>query len=145
MKVFNRRATHDYQIYDKFEAGIVLSGAEVKSVRDGHLQLEDSFVRVKDGEAWLENAHIHPYSFADSREYNPRQARKLLLHRKELLKLQLQAQQGMSIIALSCYNKGRNIKLEIALARGKKKYEKREDLKKRDAAREVETALRGKI
>jgi len=145
MRITNRRASRDYLISEKFEAGIVLSGAEVKSVRGGHLQLEESFVRLKEGEAWLENAHIHPYGFADAREIDPRRSRKLLLHRNELLKLEQKTAEGMSVIALACYNKGGNLKLEIALARGKKKYEKREAIKKRDIQREVEKVFRGKF
>ena len=144
MRISNRRAYKDFQIFDKFETGIVLTGAEVKSIKAGHLQLEESFVRLKDNAAWLENAHVHPYGFADNRSYNPRRVRKLLLHKKELLKIRQKLTESMSLVALSCYNKGRNIKLEIALARSKRKYEKREELKKRDIQREVDIALRGK-
>jgi len=144
MHISNRRVYRDYQISDKLEVGLVLSGAEVKSIKGGHMQLEESFVRFKDGELWLENAHIHPYGFADNRTYDPRRRRKLLAHKKELLKIKLKVDQGMSLVALACYNKGRNLKLEIGVARSKKNYEKREVIKKRDIQREVEVVLRGK-
>jgi len=138
MKIINRRAPYDYQLLEKFEAGIVLSGPEVKSVKAGHLHLEEAFCQVKNGELWLFNAHIHPYKFADLRNYDPRRARKLLLHKKEILKLaQHFSQKGLTIIPVSCYTKGNKIKLEIALAKGKKKYEKKETIKKRDIEREI--------
>jgi len=138
MKMFNRRAYYDYQILEKFETGIVLNGPEVKSVRAGHLHLEEAFCQVKNGEVWLFNAHIHPYRFAETQNYNPRRARKLLLHKDEILKLaQYSSQKGLTIVPVSCYTKGNKIKLEIALAKGKKKYEKREAIKKKDLEREI--------
>jgi len=138
MRILNRRASYDYQLLEKFEAGIVLNGSEVKSVRAGHLHLEEAFCQVKNGEVWLFNAHIHPYKFADNRNYDSRRARKLLLHKKEMLKLaQYSSQKGLTIVPVSCYTKGNKIKLEIALAKGKKKYEKREVIKKRDLEREI--------
>ena len=138
MRIINRRASYDYQLLEKFEAGIALSGPEVKSVKAGHFHLEEAFCQVKNGELWLFNAHIHPYKFADTRDYNPRRARKLLLHKNEILKLaQYSLQKGLTIIPVSCYTKGNKIKLEIALAKGKKKYEKREAIKKRDLEREI--------
>jgi len=137
-KITNRRATFDYQILEKFEVGVVLNGAEVKSVKNGHLKLEEAFIRLKDHEAWLFNAHIHPYSFAANKEEDPCRARKLLLHKKELLKLKQEAtQKGLTIVPLSCYTRHNKIKLEIALAKGKKKYEKRESIKKKDWRREI--------
>jgi len=138
MKIINRRASYDYRLLEKFEAGIVLSGPEVKSVKAGHFHLEEAFCQVKNGELWLFNAHIHPYNFADTQDYDPRRARKLLLHKKEILKLaQYSLQKGLTIIPVFCYTKGNKIKLEIALAKGKKKYEKREAIKKRDLEREI--------
>jgi len=138
MKIINRRASYDYRLLEKFEAGIVLSGPEVKSVKAGHFHLEEAFCQVKNGELWLFNAHIHPYNFADTQDYDPRRARKLLLHKKEILKLaQHSSQKGLTIVPVSCYTKGNKIKLEIALAKGKKKYEKREAIKKRDLEREM--------
>jgi SsrA-binding protein len=137
-KIINRRARFDYQILAKFEAGVVLNGSEVKSIKNGHLKLEEAFIRLKDHEAWLFNAHIHPYSFAANKKEDPRRARKLLLHKKELLKLKQEAtQKGLTIVPLSCYTKHNKIKLEIALAKGKKKYEKRESLKKKDWQKEL--------
>lgn len=143
-KIFNRRASYDYQLLEKFEAGIVLTGPEVKSVKASYLHLEEAFVQIRDGEAWLFNAHIHPYKFADNRDYDPRRPRKLLLHKNELLKLaQETAQRGLTIIPLSCYTRANRIKLEIALAKGKKKYEKREAIKKREIEREIGREIRG--
>jgi SsrA-binding protein len=139
MKILNRQAGHRYQLLEKFEAGIVLTGPEVKSVRQGHLQLSESFVRIKDGEAWLFNAHIHPYSFSDKqKELDPQRARKLLLHKKELLKLkQATEQKGLTLMPVSCYTKHHKIKLEIAIAKGKREHEKREAIKKKDWRREL--------
>jgi SsrA-binding protein len=139
MKILNRQAGHRYQLLEKFEAGIVLTGPEVKSVRQGHLQLSESFVRIKDGEAWLFNAHIHPYSFSDKqKELDPQRARKLLLHKKELLKLkQATEQKGLTLVPVSCYTKHHKIKLEIAIAKGKREHEKREAIKKKDWRREL--------
>jgi SsrA-binding protein len=137
-KIINRRASFDYQILTKFEVGVVLNGGEVKSIKAGHLKLEEAFIRLKDHEAWLFNAHIHPYSFAANKEVDPHRARKLLLHKKELLKLKQEAtQKGLTIVPLSCYTRHNKIKLEIALAKGKKKYEKRESLKKKDWQKEL--------
>jgi len=144
-KIINRRASHDYQLLEKLEVGIVLSGGEVKSVKNGHLKLEEAFVRITDGEAWLVNAHIHPYSFADNRDYDPRRSRKLLLHKSELLKISQQTKEkNLTLVPISCYNSGNKIKLEIALGRGKKKYEKRETIKRKDIDREIEAQLRKK-
>ncbi|PJC27866.1 SsrA-binding protein [Candidatus Shapirobacteria bacterium CG_4_9_14_0_2_um_filter_39_11] len=143
MRIFNRRARYDYNLLEKFEAGIALSGAEVKSVKAGHIRLEEAFVQIKNGQAWLVNAHIHPYPFADNRNYDSRRTRKLLLHKNELLKLAQQtSRQSLTIVPISCYTKNRNIKLEMALAKGKKKYEKREAIKKRDIEREIREKLK---
>ena len=143
MKVINRRARYDYQLFEKFEAGIVLTGAEVKSVKAGKMKLEESFVRLAQGEAWLHNAYINPYPFADNREYDPRRPRKLLLHKSELLKLAQKIKgKGLTVVPVSCYNRRRQVKLEIALAKGKRKFEKREKIKKRDYLREQERAMK---
>lgn len=144
MKIVNKRARHDYFLLEEFEAGIVLAGPEVKSLKAGHASLGESFVRIIDGQAWLLNAHINPYPYADNRDYNPRRSRKLLLHRQELLKIQQKVKEkGLTIVPVSCYTKGRNIKLKIVLARGKKKYDKRETIKRRDIERQVERELVG--
>jgi len=143
MKVFNRRAPHDYHLFEKFEAGIALAGSEVKSVKAGHIQLDEAYVRILGNEAWLINSHIHPYPFADNRDYEPTRSRKLLLHKNELLKIGQQVEKkGLTLVPVSCYTKHQQIKLEIALAKGKRKYEKREAIKRKDLARETEASLR---
>lgn len=145
IRITNKRAYFDYSIGEKFEAGISLTGAEVKSVKAGHLSLNESFVQVKNGEAWLFNALISPYPSADNRGYDPTRSRKLLLHKNEILKLQQQTKEkGLTVVPISCYTKANKIKLEIALAKGKKTYEKRESLKRKDIAKEVERQLKGK-
>jgi len=137
-KIVNRRAKFDYQLLDRFEAGISLTGPEVKSVKAGQMNLRESFVRVRDGQAWLHNAYINPYQPAGSQNQDPRRTRQLLLHQKEIDKIQQATREkNLAIVPVSCYNKGRRIKLEIALARGKKQYEKREVIKKRDWEREM--------
>jgi len=144
MKVLNRRASHDYQLLEKFEAGIALSGPEVKSVREGKISLEGSFARIAGDEAWLFNCHIHPYRFADTRDLDPSRSRKILLHKKEIISLESKMRQKrLTLVPLACYTKGRLIKLELALGRGKKEYEKKEAKKRRDIEREVERQLAG--
>lgn len=143
MRVVNQRAAYEYRFLEKFEAGIALTGPEVKSVKAGKMSLREGFVRVREGEAWLHNVYINPYSFADNRSYDPRRERKLLLHKNELLKLEQQTREkGLTVVPVSCYTKGNKIKLEVALARGKKRYEKREAKKKKDLEREVGQELR---
>lgn len=145
LKVINRRAYYDYEILDKFEAGIVLTGPEVKSVKEGKIKLEGSFVRIINGEAFLINAHIHPYQFADNRNYQPTRTRKLLLHKKEIQSLSTKtAPSGLTLVPLSCYTKGHLIKLEVGIGKGKKKWDKREAIKKRDLKREEEIEARNK-
>lgn len=144
-KIINRRARYDYHLLEKFEAGLALTGAEVKSVKAEKISLSESFVKIIDGEAWLLNAYINPYPFADNRDYDPRRSRKLLLHKNELLKLTQQTKEKkLTIVPVSCYTKGRKIKLEIALARGKKKHDKREAKRKKAIEREIEQALKDK-
>jgi SsrA-binding protein len=144
-KVINRRARYDYHLLEKFEAGIALSGAEVKSVKAGKMSLAESFVKIIDGEAWLVNAYINPYPYADNRDYDPKRSRKLLLHKNELLKLTQQTKEkGLTIVPVSCYTKGRKIKLEITLGRGKKKADRREAKRKKAIEKEVEQALKNK-
>jgi len=145
MKVTNRRAKFDYELLEKIEVGIALTGAEVKSVKAGKISLNESFARIRDGEVWLHNAHIHPYPFADNRDYDPTRMRKLLLHKKEIVSLdQKMKQKKLTLVPVSCYTKGRNIKVKIALAKGKKEYQKREIKKRKDIEREVERELREK-
>jgi SsrA-binding protein len=138
MRLFNRRAAYDYYLLARFEAGLVLTGPEVKSVRKGQMSLKNAFVRLKEGEAWLHNAVISPYPLADNRDYDPSRPRKLLLHKKELLHLKKELKEKkLTLVPVSCYTKGQNFKLEIALAKGKRKYEKKEVLKQRDLEREM--------
>ncbi len=138
MKIFNRRVTYDYTILDRIEAGVELTGSEVKSLRGGHAKLDGSFVKIVGGEAYLINAHISPYPFARRENYDPKRTRKLLLHKKELISLSSKLESAnLTLIPISWYNKGPLVKLEIALARGKKQYEKREAIKKRDIEREL--------
>ena len=139
----NRRARHDYFIEDTFEAGIALTGTEVKSLRAGRASLADGFVQVSDGEAWLHNVHIPEYTQGTWTNHTPRRIRKLLLHRKEIDKISAQiAEQGPTLVPLSMYFKDGKVKVELGLGRGKRTYDKRHDLARRDAAREVERVLR---
>lgn len=145
MKVINRRAYYDYEILEKFEAGIILTGSEVKSVKAGKIKLEGSFVKIINNEAFLVNSHIHPYQFADNRNYEPTRSRKLLLHKDQIQTLATKtASSGLTLVPLSCYTMGRLIKLEIGTGKGKKKWDKREAIKKRDQLREQQIELRNK-
>jgi len=146
MKIVNKKASFDYTILDRFEAGIVLSGQEVKSIRGGHGKLEGAFVRLMGTEAFLVNAQIFPYAFARTEGYDPKRTRKLLLHRKELISLASKLQAGkLTLVPLSWYTTGHRVKLEIGLARGKKQYQKREKIRKEDLKRELERDFRGKV
>ncbi len=139
----NRKAFHDYAIEETFETGIVLTGTEVKSLRDGKANLKDSYVIIKENEAFLLNCHISPYSHGNIMNHEPLRTRKLLLHRKEIDKLQAKAaQKGYSLIPLKIYFKAGRAKVEVGLARGKRQYEKRETIKKREADREIERAMK---
>lgn len=144
MRIDNRQARFDYEILEKVEAGIDLLGPEVKSVREGKISLNESFVHLRDGQAYLVNAHIHPYQNSIE-NISPTRSRRLLLHHNELVSLANKAAtQGLTLVPLALYNKGNLFKLEIALARGKKKWDKRAAIKKKTMEREVEQALRGK-
>jgi len=139
----NRKAFHDYFLYDKKEAGIVLTGTEIKSIRTGRVNLRDGYVRVRDGEAWLVNVHIAPYSHASRENPDPRRQRKLLLHRREINRLQSAVQEkGFTIVPLRIYLKENRAKVEIALAKGKKLYDKREAIAKKEAQRLVEREMK---
>lgn len=138
----NRKARHDYHLLDRFEAGIVLTGTEVKSVRQGKVQLKDSYVEIRDGEAFLIGAHISPYSHGSRENHDPERQRKLLLSRRELDKLFGRTKlRGATIVPLAVYLKGHLIKLEIALAEGKKHYDKRETERRREMEREAREAI----
>ncbi|MGH3300110.1 MAG: SsrA-binding protein SmpB [Streptosporangiaceae bacterium] len=139
----NRRARHDYTIEDTVEAGLVLTGTEVKSLRAGRATLADGFGQIADGEAWLHGVHIPQYTQGTWTNHEPRRIRKLLLHRKEIDKLASSVnERGLTLIPLSLYFSDGKVKIELGLGRGKRSYDKRQDLAKRDAAREVERALR---
>jgi SsrA-binding protein len=139
----NRRARHDYHIEDEFEGGLVLTGTEVKSLRAGRASLTDGFAQITDGEMWLHGVHIPEYAQGTWTNHEPRRPRKVLLHRREIDRLARQtAERGLTIIPLELYFKDGKVKVELALARGKRTYDKRHDLAQRDAAREVERAFR---
>ena len=139
----NRRARHDYHIEDTVEAGLVLTGTEVKSLRAGRASLTEAFAQISGDELWLHGLHIPEYAQGTWTNHDPRRTRKLLLHRKEIDRLASQvAERGFTIVPLSLYFSGGKAKVELALARGKRTYDKRHDLARRDAAREVDRALR---
>ncbi|WP_243373566.1 SsrA-binding protein SmpB [Geotalea sp. SG265] len=139
----NKKAYHDYFIEEKFEAGMVLKGTEVKSLRMGKANLNDSFALIKNGEAFLHNLHISPYDFGNRENHDPDRMRKLLLHKKEIGKLFGKIrEQGYSVVPLRLYFKAGMVKVELGMAKGKKLYDKREDLKKKDMRRDVAVALK---
>jgi SsrA-binding protein len=139
----NKKAYHDYFIEEKLEAGLVLQGTEVKSLRAGKANLNDSFMLVRDGEAFLHNLHISPYEFGNRQNHQVDRNRKLLLHRKQIDRLYGRIrEQGYSIVPLRMYFKDGLVKVEIGLAKGKKLYDKREDMKKKDSQRELSHALK---
>ncbi len=139
----NKRARHDYAIEDVVEAGLVLTGTEVKSLRAGRASLTDGFGLITDSEAWLHGVHIPEYTQGTWTNHEPRRIRKLLLHRKEIERLARSTQErGLTLVPLSLYFKDGKAKIELGVARGKRTYDKRQDLAKRDAAREVERELR---
>jgi SsrA-binding protein len=137
----NKKARHDYHIDETYEAGLALLGTEVKSLRAGRASLVDAYGRIKDGEVWLEGAHIPEYTEGSWTNHEPRRPRKLLLHREEIAKLIGKTKEsGQTLVPLALYFKDGKAKVEIALARGKKAYDKRQTLAARDAAREIERA-----
>jgi SsrA-binding protein len=141
--VTNRAAFHDYHITDKYEAGVVLTGTEVKSAMAGRVQLKDSYVAVREGEAWLFNAHISPYSHGNRANHDPLRTRKLLLHRREIDRLeQASTVQGMTLVVTRVYLKNGRVKLEIGVAKGKKLYDKRETEMRRTVERETRAQLK---
>lgn len=143
MKIVNRSVGYNYQLFDRIEAGVALTGAEVKSLFAGQASLEEAYVKIIDGELFLLNAHIHPYKFADVKKIDPKRTRKLLLHKKELISLASKMEQkNLVLVPVAWYNKGRQIKLEIALAKGKKMWQKKEAIKKRDLDRQTEEDLK---
>ena len=142
----NRKAKHEYYIDDEFEAGIVLKGTEVKSLRMGKTNLKDSYARVKNNEVFIHQLHIGEYPYAHYDNHEPLRVRKLLFHKREIKRLYGKTKEkGLALIPLNIYFKGGKIKLTIALARGKRKYDKREIIKKRDEKREMDRAIKNKI
>ncbi len=141
----NQKAYHDYFIEEKFEAGIELAGTEVKSIRQGHVNLKDSFCIVKDGQMHVHGMHISPYEKGNIFNKDPMRSRRLLMHKREILRLFAKVKQdGYSLIPLSVYFKGPRVKLSLGLARGKKLYDKRESAAKRDAKREMDRAMKSR-
>lgn len=139
----NRKAYHDYFIEDTYEAGISLLGTEVKSLREGRANLKDSYAIIKDGEAFLLNCHISPYSHGNIQNHDPLRTRKLLLHKKEISKMWSKTtQQGLTLMPLKLYFKNGKAKVEIGIAKGKRQYEKRESIKEREANREIERHMK---
>ncbi len=139
----NRAAFHEYYISDKYEAGIALTGTEVKSVVEGRVQLKDSYVTVRGGEAWLLNAHISPYSHGNRENHEPLRERKLLLHRREINQLEEQSTlKGMTLVVTRIYTKNGRVKFEIGVARGKQLYDKRETEMRRTIDRETRAQLK---
>lgn len=148
MRINNAKAHYDYEILETYEAGVALTGPEVKSLRAGHGHLEGAFVRLLGGEAVLVNAQVFPYvpSSPAAGKYDPKRTRKLLLHKKELVRLRSKLEgANLTLIPLAWYTKGPRIKLAVGLARGKKQYEKREAIRQREQRRELEQKFRGKI
>ena len=140
----NRKARFDYEILEKYETGIELLGTEVKSVRGGRMSLEGSFAIIRGGEAFLINSNIPPYQVANAKEdYDPLRNRKLILTKKEIRELATnEKNKSLTIVPISVYNKGKKIKVEIALVKGKKKHDKRENIKKRETNREINRAIK---
>jgi SsrA-binding protein len=141
----NRKAFHNYHIGESFEAGIALLGSEIKSIRDGRVSLGDAYVRPEKGELWLQNAHIARYEASSYMGHDPLRPRKLLLHRKEILNLTGKvAEKGLTLVPIKIYLKGGIAKVEIALAKGKKLYDKREAISRRETDREMARAIKSR-
>jgi SsrA-binding protein len=142
----NRHAYHEFHILDKYEAGIALKGTEVKSVMTGRIQLKESYVSVRDGEVWVLNAHISPYSHGNRENHEPLRTRKLLLHKREIAKLEKETTiKGMTLVITRIYWKNGRIKFEIGVAKGKKLYDKRESEMKRTVEKETRQELKEKL
>jgi SsrA-binding protein len=141
----NKKASFKYHLLDRFEAGLVLTGSEVKSLRGKKANLSDSYVLIRRGEAWLINAHISPYPFAHQFNHNPKRDRKLLLHKKEIRKLTGKlSEKGLTFVPIKMYFKDGRAKIELALATGKKLFDKREDIKRRESERTIARVMKHK-
>jgi len=139
----NRKAFHEYFIEEKFEAGIVLSGTEVKSIRAGKMNLKDSYVQIKDGEMWLIGVHISPFEQGNRFNKDPLRMRKLLMHKREIIRLfSIIKQDGLTLVPTQCYFKDGKVKVEIGLAKGKKNYDKRDVQADKDAKRDIQRTLK---
>jgi len=147
MKIINKKARFNYELTERLEAGMVLSGAEVKSAKEGKVSLNDSFARVDErGEVWLLNCHIHPYAFADNSHYQPTRSRKLLLKKSEILRLVKKMEgRNLTLIPTAMYLQKGRLKVELAIGKGKKQWDKRTAIKKREQRREQGQILRGKV
>ena len=142
----NRRAFHEYHVHERFEAGLALTGTEVKAARAGKVQLKDGFVEFRDGEAFLMAVHISPYSHGNRENHEPERPRKLLLKRREISRLYGRTQaKGFTVVPLKIYLKGNRIKVEIALVQGKKLYDKRQAARERDLDREAQEAMKSAV
>lgn len=141
----NKKALHDYEFLEKFEGGLKLTGPEVRSVKDGHIQLQGSFLHIRDRELWLKNATVSKYAPAGPQPgYDPIRDKKVLLHRREINRIMGKIQEkGLTLVPISVYTRAALVKIEFALARGKKQYEKRETIKKRDVQREMRARMKG--
>ncbi len=141
----NRKAGHDYFLLDQYEAGLVLLGSEIKSIRAGHISVKEAYVQIEQDEAWLVDSHIAPYDPASRENHDPKRRRKLLLHRKEIEEIkEASILKGLTIVPIKVYLKDGRAKIEIALAKGKKNYDKRAVIAKRDAEREMARARRAR-
>ena len=141
----NRKAFHDFHLFESFEAGLVLLGTEVKAIREGRVNLRDSFARVEDGEVYLHNVNISPYSHRGYADHEPLRRRKLLLHRGEIRKLiGRTVEKGMTLVPVRMYFKNGRVKVALSLAKGKKEYDKRETIKRRDTDRETRAAIKNR-
>ena len=139
----NKKARHDYHLSDEVEAGIVLTGTEVKSIREGRVTIKDAYAEIKNGEVFLRQLHINPYTFAYYDNHDPLRTRKLLLHSYEIKRLTIKTKErGYTIIPLKLYFKNGKVKVQIALAKGKKLYDKRQSAAERDAKRQIERAMK---
>ncbi|HXG65470.1 MAG TPA: SsrA-binding protein SmpB [Blastocatellia bacterium] len=142
----NREAYHNYHILETYECGIALTGTEVKSIREGRCNLKDSYAQMRQGEAWLLNAHISPYSHGNRENHDPTRTRKLLMHKSEIERLAGKAQErGLTLVPTKLYLKNGRVKVELAVAKGKKLYDKRETERRREADREARAAMKSKI
>lgn len=143
--ITNRKARYEYHVDETYESGIALTGTEIKSIRAGKANLQDSYARVENGELILYNMHISPYEQGNRFNHEPKRPRKLLMHKREIMRLLGQTREkGFSLIPLKLYFKGSWVKVELALARGKKKYDKRQDIAARDAKREMDRAMKNR-